>query len=98
MECNPGASHTNSPVAPTCISPYAIAPPPKASTRPCRKPKVRRGFAAVLTSRPYKAHLHAIKKAKAKDIGVKCKKQTTLKKEKLQSKLKRSQTTLLRKV
>ena len=69
MECNPGAIHTNTPVAPTCISPYAIAPPPKASTRPCRKPKARRGFAAVLTSSLYKPHQHTIKKAKAKDIG-----------------------------
>ena len=39
MECNPNASHTHSPVASTYISPYAIAPPPKASTRPRRKPK-----------------------------------------------------------
>ena len=57
LKCNPGASHINSPVASTYISPYAIAPPPKASTRPCRKPKPRRGFAAILTSSPYKAHL-----------------------------------------
>ena len=68
MECNPNASHTHYPVASTYISPYAIASPPKASTRPRRKPKTRRGFAAVLTSSPYKAHLHNIKKAKAKDI------------------------------
>ena len=39
MECNPNVSHTHSPVAWTDISPYAIAPPPKASTRPRRKPK-----------------------------------------------------------
>ena len=83
MECNPNASHTHSPVASTYISPYAIAPPPKASTRPRRKPKTRRGFAAVLTSSPYKAHLHNIKKAKAKDIDIKCKKLTTLKKSKV---------------
>ena len=97
MECNPNASHTHSPVASTYISPYAIAPPPKASTRPRRKPKTRRGFAAVLTSSPYKAHLHNIKKAKAKHIDIKCKKLTTLKKAKLQSKLKGAQTTTFKK-
>ena len=74
MECNPNASHTHYPVASMHISLYATAPPPKASTRPRRKPKTRRGFAAVLTSSPYKAHLHNIKKAKAKNIDVKCKK------------------------
>ena len=71
MECNPNASHTHSPVASKNISPYAIAPPPKASTRPRRKSKIRRGFAAALTSAPYKAHLHNIKKGKSK--GHKCK-------------------------
>ena len=55
MECNPNASHTHSPVASTYVSPYAIESLPKASTRPCKKPKIRRGFAAVLTSSPYKA-------------------------------------------
>ena len=73
MEYNPGASHTNSPVTSTYISPYKIAPPPKVSTRPRKKSTARRGFAVVLTISPYKAHLHTIKKAKAKDIGVKCK-------------------------
>ena len=97
MECNPNASHTQSPVASTYISPYAIAPTPKASTRPRRKPKTRRGFASVLISSPYKANLHSIKKSKAKDIDVKCKKQTTLKKAKLQSKLKGLQTTTFKK-
>ena len=52
MECNSNASHTHSPVASTYISSYAIARPTKASTRPRRKPKTRRGFAAVLTSSP----------------------------------------------
>ena len=33
MECNSNASHTHSSVASTYISPYAIAPLPKASTR-----------------------------------------------------------------
>ena len=33
MECNSNASHTHFPVVSTYISPYAIAPPPKASTR-----------------------------------------------------------------
>ena len=83
MECNPNASHTHSPVASTYISLYAIAPLAKASTRPRRKPKTRREFAAVLTSSPYKAHLHDIKKIKAKDIDVKCKKLTILKKSKV---------------
>ena len=72
--------------------PYAIAPPSNASTGSLRKPKARRRFAAALTSSPYKAHLHTIKKAKAKDVGVKCEK-LILKKAKLQSKLKRPQTT-----
>ena len=93
MECNPNASHAYSPVALTYISPYAIAPPPKACTRPRRKPKTRREFATVLTSSPYKAHLHNIKKAKAKNIDIKCKKLMTLKKAKLQSKFKDPQTT-----
>ena len=97
MEYNSNASHTHSLVASTYISPNAIAPPSKASTRPRRKPKTRRGFAAVLTSSPYKAHLHNIKKAKAKDTDVKCKKLTTLKKAKLQSKLKGPQTTTFKK-
>ena len=97
MECNPNASHTHSPVASTYISPYAIAPSPKPSTRPRGKPKTRRGFAAVLTSSPYKAHLHNIKKVKAKDIDIKCKKLMALKKAKLQSKLKGSQTTTFKK-
>ena len=70
MECNPNASHTYSPVASTYIS-RAIAPPPKASTRPRRKPKTRRGFAAILTSSPYKAHLHNVKKGKSKGHGCK---------------------------
>ena len=83
MKCNPNASHTRSPVASTYISPYAIAPPPKASTRPRRKPNTRRGFAAVLTSSPYEAHLHNIKKAKAKDINIKCKKTNDIKKSKV---------------
>ena len=77
MECNPNASHTH---ASTYVSPYAIASPPKASTKPRRKPKIQCEFAAVSTSSPFKAHLHNIKKAKAKDIDVKCKKLTTLKK------------------
>ena len=47
MECNPGASHITSPVVSTYISLYAIAPPPKAFTRPRRNPKARRGFATV---------------------------------------------------
>ena len=98
IECNPNASHTHSPVASTHISPYAIAPPPKASTRPRRKPKARRGFAAVLTSSPYKAHLHNIKKAKAKDIDIKCKKLTTLKKQSYRASLKVHKQQLLRKV
>ena len=85
------------PFASTYIS-RAIAPPPKASTKPRKKPKTRRGFAAVLTSSPYKAHLHNVKKAKAKDIDVKCKKLTTLKKAKLQTSLKVHKTQLLRKV
>ena len=97
MECNPNASHTHSPVASTYISPYAIAPPLKASTKPRRKPKTRRGFDAVLTSSLYKDHLHNIKKAKAKDIDIKCKKLTTSKKAKLQSKLKDVQTTTFKK-
>ena len=85
MECNPNASHIHSPVASTYVSPYAIALPPKASTRTRRKPKIQCEFAAVSTNSPFKAHLHNIKKAEAKDIDVKCKKLTTLKKGKLQS-------------
>ena len=97
MECNSDTSRTHSPVASTYISPYAIAPPPKGSTRLHRKRKTRCGFAAILTSSPYKAHPHNIKKAKAKDVDVKCKKLTTLKKAKLQSKLKGPQTTTFKK-
>ena len=63
--------------------PYTIAPPPKASTKPRTKSKTRRGFAAVLTSSPYNAHLHNIKKAKAEDIDVKCKKTNDIKKSKV---------------
>ena len=45
----------------------------------------------------YKAHLHNIKKAKAKDINIKCKKTNDIKKAKLQSKVKGLQTTTFKK-